>query len=415
MANLKYVLRTNKVRDDGTCPIFLRITAYRQVGYISTKIYIKPEQWDKDKQRVKRNNASCGEYNKRLTDIYNKVYRVSDDDKTVGEIQTASHGNGKNDFVEYAEGVIESVYKRGQYWNSKNMSAALKKLIDFHKKKYRSSGTITFKEINPEYIRKFGDHLVEIKNKKNTIAKSMGSLKRIFNIAADEGKIEHDKNPFRNIKLQKERSNKQKLSVEDIRKIEELELPAGSLIWHVRNYFMYSFYTGGTRFIDVCYLKWKHIENGRMIYRMSKTSAESNIKLLPPALEILEYYKPETPDPERFIFPLLPHNIESEEIGVQKKKISSLNALVNKYLGKIQQRAGVETHISFHIARHSFADDWRRSGGSIHTLQGLLRHSSLSITAQYLKSFDVETHDAEMETWYSTKKPDKEKTLKLVR
>jgi integrase/recombinase XerD len=409
MANLKYILREKSKREDGTCPIFLRITAHGRAAYLSTKIYITPEQWDKQKQRVNRKNAACGEYNQRLKDFMRKVEKFNEDEKTVRDIKITLRGNGGNDFVEYAEGVIESVRKRGQYWNAKNMNTALMKLIEFNK-----AGYIPFKSITTEYLRHFNDYLIDLGNKTNTRTKNLGSLKRIFSIAETEKKVKRDDNPFREIKLKKVRSDKQKLSIEEIQKIEELELPEQSLIWHVRNYFLFSFYTGGTRFIDLCYLKWENISDGRMIYKMSKTSAPSNVKLLPPAIQILEYYEPSEPDRERFVFPLLPQGIEEAEIDRQKKSISSVNALVNKYLKKIRDRAGVDTHISFHIARHSFADYWRRAGGSLYSLSKMLRHSSLSITEQYLKSFDVETVDEEMSIVMSKLKSSKDKTLKLV-
>jgi integrase/recombinase XerD len=419
MANLKYVLRTNKMRDDGTCPIFLRITAYRQVGYISTKIYIKPEQWDKDKRRVKRNNASCGEYNKRLTDIYNKVYRVSDDDKTVGEIQAASHGNGKNDFVEYAEGVIESVRKDGKYWNGKNLETALNKLIAFNK-----SETILFRNITPEYIRKFRGHLRTIGNKQNTIVKTLGSIKRIFIHAEKEGKIKLDEIPFRNEILRKAKTSKRKLTDEEIDRIVNLELPVNSLIWHVRNFFMFSFFSGGMRFIDLAHLKWDNINNGTLTYTMSKTENTENktdleFELLPPAAKILEYYEPR--ETGKFIFPLLPDGIERSNIVTQKKTLSAKNALVNKYLVKIQERAGIwrreikiknektgkietkllnDPRLSMHISRHSFAYYAMRNGMDLFEIQQMLGHSSAVITQTYLKSLTPKSISTKLKTTF---------------
>ena len=183
------------------------------------------------------------------------------------------------------------------------------------------------------------------------------------------------------------------------------------MIWNVRNIFIFSFYTGGTRFIDICYLKWDNIIEGRLSYKMSKTSVRSNVKLLPSALDILEYYEPR--EPGRFIFPLLPDEIEKQDIKTQKKAVAAKNALCNKYLKKIRKLAEIDAHISMHIARHSFADFWRKSGGSLYSLQKMLRHSNISITEQYLKSFDVESIDEEMDGVFSKLK--KDKTLKLVK
>jgi integrase len=417
MVNYKFIIRRDKKRDDGKCPLFLRIYSNGQVKYLSTKVYIPEKHWDEKKQRIiqkksgAKNDTNAAVLNEHLRDFQRRVESAgaNTENKSVRHIQAELRGNGGKDFVTYAQGVIESIRKSGQYWNAKNMQTALTKLIN-----YNGDSVIPFGVITAEYLRMFQDHLIDRGNRTNTITKNMGSLKRIFSIAEKERKIKRDDNPFHDIKLKKERSEKQKLSIEEIRKIEGLELPEGSLIWHVKNYFLFSFYTGGTRFIDLCYLKWKNIIDGRLQYRMSKTSAQSNVKLLPPALRILEYYEPERPDAERFIFPLLSQHIESRDIDTQKKAISSANALINKYLKKIRERGEIETHISFHIARHSFADFWRKSGGSLYSLSKMLRHSSLSITEQYLKSFDAETVDEEMDGVFSKLKPDEDKTLKLV-
>ena len=67
------------------------------------------------------------------------------EDKTVREIKIALEGNGANDFISYALGVIRSIRNEGQYWNAKNLETALNKLID-----YEGSDIITFKRITPE-------------------------------------------------------------------------------------------------------------------------------------------------------------------------------------------------------------------------------------------------------------------------
>jgi integrase/recombinase XerD len=435
MANIKLVMRKNKVRSNGTAPVYLRITAHGIAKYVSPKppIYITPKQWDEDKQRVKKNHGSCGAYNKRLNDLILKADLLNNQygDISVSEFKDLivksklvntdnkitlekDENEGNGDFVEYAKGVIQSIRNEGQYWNAKNIETALSKLIDYEK-----TDIITFKRITPEYIRNFRGHLHKLGNKTNTISKTLGSLKRIFSIALNENKIKIDENPFRGVKLEKEKSNKQKLIDEEIDNIVNLELPEYSLIWHVRNYFMFSFFSGGIRFIDLAHLKWDNIHNGNLKYTMSKTDKTLEFELLPPAANILEYYGPS--EPGKLIFPILPDGIEDAEIETQKKVLSAKNALVNKYLVKIQERAGIwqkeikvkdETtgeiktatinspRLSMHISRHSFAYYAMRNGMNLFEIQAMLGHSSATITETYLKSLSPESISTALKTTF---------------
>lgn len=424
MVNTKFVLRRDKNRGNGLYPIFLRLTKNRQSVYISTKIHASEKQWNHEKQSIRKNHPTYKTLNEHLGDLRYKAEKIAlnNADKELKEIKSIILGKSESDFVTYANGVIESERKAGRYWNAEHMKFALNKL-----KEYNGNEAISFKKVDREYIRGFIGFLNDKGNHQNTIAKNLGSLKRIFSIAVEEEKIKLEKNPFHGMKIPKKRTEKKKLSIEEIKAIENIKLPEYTLIWHVRNYFLFSFYTAGTRFIDMCFLKWKHVQDGRLIYKMSKTQIPSNVKLLPPALEILDYYRTDRVDPEKPIFPIIEpevfktidpdrKNLKEEDVKRQKRAVSAKNALCNKYLKKIKDIAEIETNISFHIARHSFADYWRKSGGSLYSLQKMLRHSTLSITEQYIKSFDVETVDGELENVFNGYiKNDKEKTLKLVK
>ena len=182
---------------------------------------------------------------------------------------------------------------------------------------------------------------------------------------------------------------------------------------------MFAFFSGGIRFIDLAYLKWDNIQNGTLKYTMSKTTKTLEFELLPPAAKILEYYEPA--EPGKFIFPILPDGIEDANIETQKKVLSAKNALVNKYLVKIQERAGIwqkeikvkdETtgeikttvinspRLSMHISRHSFAYYAMRNGMTLFEIQAMLGHSSAVITETYLKSLSPETISAALKTTF---------------
>ena len=65
-ATTKLVLRKDKKRKDGTCPVFVRITANRKSRYISSKVYVAPKYWNADRQEVRTSHDIAPALNKRL-------------------------------------------------------------------------------------------------------------------------------------------------------------------------------------------------------------------------------------------------------------------------------------------------------------------------------------------------------------
>ena len=74
----------------------------------------------------------------------------------------------------------------------------------------------------------------------------MKAFRALINRAIEVDKIiPVDKNPFLNYKLKGVETTKDKLDQSEIEKIKALNLTEGSLLWHCRNYFLFSFYCAG--------------------------------------------------------------------------------------------------------------------------------------------------------------------------
>ena len=124
----------------------------------------------------------------------------------------------------------------------------------------------------------------------------------------------------------------------------------------------------------------------------------------PKTLEILDFHQtlpqkkncqPEL-NPDAFIFPLL--RIEPDESDRKKihNAISSATAYTNKDLKKLRVRAGLNKHISFNTARHSWAVRALQKGMRIEYVSRLMRHASVKNTEMYAMILDTEL-DKEME------------------
>ena len=177
----------------------------------------------------------------------------------------------------------------------------------------------------------------------------------------------------------------------EITLIEKLEFKDDSLIWHVRNAFLFSFYNAGIRISDILQIRWKNIIKNRLVYQMHKTSRFLSIKLKEKPLAILEFYKSD--NQEDFIFPFLLHYVDYSDKKFLFDQLGAKTALINKYLKEVARAAKIDKNISTHTARHSFADIARKKTDNIYNLSKTLGHSGLKITEAYLASFDEDAVD----------------------
>ena len=166
---------------------------------------------------------------------------------------------------------------------------------------------------------------------------------------------------------------------------------------------MFSYYCAGIRAADLIQLRWGNVtSSGRLHYQMGKNHKERDLFLVQPAIDILQFYKREDSKPSDYIFPLLSNEAEYASYITQADKdrmkpdlrprmyqdVSSKNALINKYLKKIAEKAEIDKPLSMHISRHSFAHIAQNSGVESSAIKDILGHSNLATTEKYMGSFD---------------------------
>jgi integrase len=108
---------------------------------------------------------------------------------------------------------------------------------------------------------------------------------------------------------------------------------------------------------------------------------------------ILQEYDAFNKNPGDYLLPLLHRGRDYSTPTKLSGGIASKNTIVNKNLKILADMIGFDGKLTFHIARHSFADISRKKGVNVYDISKLLGHSSISITEQYLRSIDPETFD----------------------
>lgn len=399
-----------KKKDDGTIPIYLRITIDRKSRYKSAGIDVKPDQfYQPKKSRHKEVRKTCDNYraiNIQLSRMYNKVEQrrlelIKRDEKpTFENILELFEDKKTGNLISYAKEYRKKLKEDDRYWSHRKMGVVINNL-----ERYLGDRNVNLSDVDADFLSDFQRFLLteggpEKKdgsregNSPNTVRRKLQRIKGMFNQAKQSKKIKHDPFDFFE-KVKPEEVEKVKLSPKQIDDIKALDLKKGSKLWHTRNYFMYSFYNAGIRFGDLCCLTWSNLIDGRLKYRMNKTNSLKSIKQQQPMIEILNYYKSDDTNPSDYIFPLLESKYEDGD--TLRREISSKNVIVNRNLKKLASKAGINVNVSFHIARHSFANYALKKELDLYSISKALGHADLKITEQYLKSFDEEKLDDDMD------------------
>ena len=149
-------------------------------------------------------------------------------------------------------------------------------------------------------------------------------------------------------------------------------------------------------------LRWQDIttnEEGasRLRYIRQKTGGKFSFRLTPPAVAIIERYRPNTYNsPARYVFPSLDTNAHKTATQIDNR-LNKILGQVNKDLKTLGERVGIDTPLTTYVARHSFATALRQKGIAIALISQAMGHKTEAVTAIYLNSFDSDTVDSALE------------------
>lgn len=287
------------------------------------------------------------------------------------DLQSRKHGfvssvSGKIGFLEYFKILAEQKCdSKGNYgiWLS-----AMKHLNNFCKNK-----DIQLSKIDDIFLENFKVYLLTNKISSRKGKLSQNSALSYFNkIRAALREAYQTKmiaeNPVNRVKGIKEKeTDRQYLILEELKLLVKTDCDYPIM----KDAFIFSSLTG-LRFSDIKSLKWQNIYydtlNGYMIkFTQQKTKGVENLPISEQAVKILGERKNDTD----FVFENLIYS-----------------AYHNKILHKWISNAGIDKHITFHSARHSFATLQLTMDTDIYTVSKLLGHRHVKTTEIYAKVID---------------------------
>jgi site-specific recombinase XerD len=385
-----------KKRKDGTIPIYIRITEDRKSRYRSTGIAVKNSDWNSNSKKVSTSHRRYQHLNIQLRhqlseveEIKRQLYKT--DSLSMSAIMNELSEDTDTRSILHQAKEYRKHLDNDRYWEHRHFGVVINNLSAFIEKNGHSD---RLDKLNSDWITGLQDYLIkDVGNGNNTVRKKMQRVRSMIRWLIKTNEIKDD--PFAKVDpvARTETNQKTKLTFEQIEAIKNLQLKQGSDLWHVRNFFMYSFYNAGIRFGDLCCLTWENIIDGRLIYEMNKTGSRKSIQQMEPMRQILDLYR--TDDCTGYIFPILQKDFTAP--GELRKRISSNNVIVNRHLKAIAKKAGIQANISFHVSRHSFANYALKKGMDLYSISKALGHSDLKISEEYINSFDEELLDKSMD------------------
>lgn len=390
----KLLLDQRRMRDDNTFPLIIRIFHERMSTSIALDISIEMKDWDEKKSEIRK---SCKKYNdiQMLNNTIKKKYSAVNDqivglrDKNLLSSLSVSqlkkiltNQSGKTMFCEFALHLIDSFEKTGRIGNAKVYGMAVSFI-----KRYNKGADLPFSQITYSLLKKMEVAYLSQNKSVNGLSVYMRTIRSIYNKAIKEGLAGEESYPFKNLEIRTEKTRKRAISKDQINKIEQIEIPEDTVLWHTKNYFLFSFYCRGMNFIDMAKLQVKNLINNRIIYARSKSrdrklfSIEINEKIN----RILEYYMCHVNrnDPNSYIFPI----IQRSEPLLMRKDIDNARGLFNEYLKVLAKECGITENLTSYVARHTWASAAKKMGISSEIISEGMGHSDLKTTQIYLEDF----------------------------
>lgn len=401
MPTVKAVLRPPKNKD-GEKRIFIRISDASGDRYVSTGLRVRPKYWNPNAREVRENDYyDATRYNKFIRDrkkeIEDDLYQLKVDKQAISASVLKKRAKSieyRGDFIAYAD--MQAKRKgQGNVGTGNKYRSVIAKMKEF------TGGKLKFSELSVTWLKDFSDWLhTEKENSPNTIHSNLRVIRAILYEAIREDQFPQEKNPFFRFRLKLPKVSRSKLNSDEIKKLVKVE-PNGNRVQALaKDMFLFSFFAYGMRFRDVVLLRWKYIEGDYIRYEMGKTGESHSVPIYPPTRAIIDKYRPNKLDPEGFVFPLLNIRKNLDDRVILNREISSKNAYLNKELGNLARAAKLTKHVSFHTARHSYADIARTKGTDLHAISNSLGHGSLKTTEAYLQSLDNSTTDRALQSIY---------------
>ena len=389
--HLLFYIRKQKNYKGGAMPIYMRITVNGKRADMSAGRECEPVKWNSHAGRAIGTKEEIKSLNNYLDSLQSKVrdahQALIDANQTITTESLLNQFTGKTQKSRYLMQLftehnvkVKALIGNGFEANTlKGYNTSEKHLTGYLQNEYGKTD-IEISQLNHAFITGFEFYLkAQCKISGVSAAKYIKHLKKIVNHCIANNWLKQ--NPFINFKSSAKAKERTYLTQQELDAITNKKFVVERLV-QVRDVFVFCCYTG-LSYADVKKLRRNEIGIGMdgdkwIFTSRQKTDTSSRIPLLPVALTILNRYQ---------------DHPQCENKGLLLPVLS--NQKMNAYLKEIADLSDVVKHLTFHLARHTFATTVTLSNNvPIETVSKMLGHTNIKTTQHYAKILDLKvSHD----------------------
>lgn len=392
MLKVIFYLKAGKFNKSGESPIYARISYKKQSITMAAGKSILKERWQftdnlrsvlkLEKEKVIKNALDL--FLLGMEKKFNELLKI-DQDFSLQLLK--DEFKGETAVKEDCVSLIEIMNRHNEFFKRKvdageRSKASYQKyerardlLVTFMTKQYGIQD-ISLPEVNSAYVYNLESFLKYDSNFKgktgiqnNSVVKYMRMYKTACKYSIRMGII--DKDPFNVYDGKLHVTDATFLTQEELNLIENKKFSVKRLE-KVKDVFLFSCYTGYAP-VDAANLTSNNIssdgnDNLWIMTNRVKTAIRANVPILPPTLAIINKYR-------------------NMQIGLIPKLS---NQKMNAYLKEIADLCGIDKHLTWYVARHTFATTVTLGNGiRIENVSAMMGHTNIKQTQHYAKVLDM--------------------------
>ena len=294
----------------------------------------------------------------------------------VAEFET---GKALQSFTAFCKEQVERLVCANRIRTSETYLSTYKSFMRF-----RHGEDIMLYEFDTKVIEEYEAFLRKTGVSMNTVSFYMRNLRTLLNKAVKQSLISSC-NFFGEVYTGIPETAKRAISMDELRRIKELDLRLYPKLDYARDMFMLSFYFRGMSFIDMAHLQHADLQNGHIVYHRRKTKQRIDVKWEPVMMEIISKY----PRDAKYLLPILQRGTKED-----RSHFKYISKQVNRWLKKVGMMADVKLPLTMYVARHTWASIAKQKNIPIGVISDALGHDSEKTTLIYLSTLDTSAVDA---------------------
>ena len=177
MATVKLILRTQQIDKNAESPLYIRVIKDRKSRFISTGYKFKENQWDEDKQRVRKSFPNSARVNallsQRVADAEGHVADLERKSKTVSgrRLKEAIKGKASVNYFNYAYNRLEQMKHGVSYRTYRGYKDCISKFENFIESK-----DLNFDDMTVSMLKDYNNYCSNVLENSNTTIKHANAV-----------------------------------------------------------------------------------------------------------------------------------------------------------------------------------------------------------------------------------------------